>query len=130
MTAQTNHTNSAATGAAKSDRLVRSDSESQAAACEFLTGLIGSPPEDLCWDETHHLQGHGHVNGRELVVIAPRDDRHQTIVLTAEDWDAVSRANADQRGALIKACAIKSRKRLGDVFRHSKRRTGLFTFAA
>jgi hypothetical protein len=131
MTAQNDHSNSGTQGADDERRVVRSDSESRAAACEFLTGLIGSPPDDLLWDETHHLQGHGHLNGRELVVIAPRDDRHQTIVLTAEDWDAVSRANADQRRDLIKSCAILTHKRLVDVLRGQKRRRGgSFTFAA
>ena len=37
-------------------RRVRSDSESQAIAREFLTVLIGTAPDDLEWDDTHHLQ--------------------------------------------------------------------------
>jgi hypothetical protein len=130
MIARTNHTISDAQNAANCSRVVRSDSESRAAACEFLTGLIGSVPDDLLWDETHHLQGHGHLDGHELVVIAPRDDRHQTIVLTAEDWDAVSRANADQRGDLLKSCAIRTHRRLVKVLRGQKRRAGSFIFAA
>ena len=59
------------------------------ASGKFLTELIGSPPDDLLWDDTHHLRGHGHVYGRELIVIAPRDDDHQTIVLTPEDWEMI-----------------------------------------
>jgi hypothetical protein len=98
-------------------RLVRSDSDSQAVACEFLTELIGSAPDDLEWDDTHHLQGHGHLDGHELVVIAPRDDLHRTIVLIAEDWDAVSRASVDQRRRLLEACAIADHNRLVAVLR-------------
>ena len=98
-------------------RRVRSDSESQAIAREFLTELIGSAPDDLEWDDTHHLQGHGHLDGHELIVIAPRDDRHRTIVLIAEDWDAVSRATADQRRELLEACAIADHDRLVAVLR-------------
>ena len=98
-------------------RRVRSDSESQAIAREFLTVLIGTAPDDLEWDDTHHLQGHGHLDGHELIVIAPRDDQHRTIVLIAEDWDAVSRATADQRRGLLEACAIADHNRLVAVLR-------------
>ena len=98
-------------------RRMRSDSESQAVASEFLAELIGSAPDDLEWDDTHHLQGHGHLDGHELVVIAPRDDQHRTIVLIAEDWDAVRRASADQRHGLLEACAIADHNRLVAVLR-------------
>jgi hypothetical protein len=94
------------------DRAIQPDFECRAKATEFLTELIGSPPDDLRWDETHHLQGHSHIDGRELVVIAPRDDAHQTVVLTAEDWDAVRRAITDQRRVLLDACAIADHERL------------------
>ena len=90
----------------------RPDVECRATASEFLTELIGSPPEDLLWDDTHLLQGHSRLDGLELVVIAPRDDDHHTVVLTAEDWDAVRRANADQRRDLLDTCAIADHKRL------------------
>ncbi len=93
-------------------RTIRPDIECRAKANEFLTELIGSPPDDLLWDDTHHLRGHGHVRGRELIVIAPRDDDHQTVVLTAEDWDAVRRASTDQRRDLLSACAIADHNRL------------------
>jgi hypothetical protein len=86
-------------------------------AWEFLIELIGSAPDDLAWDDIHHLQGHGHLDGRELVVIAPRDDLHRTIVLIAEDWDAVSRAGADERRELLEVCAIADRDRLVAVLR-------------
>ena len=135
MIAHKNHTNSTNSSAADhaeisgSGRVVRSDSECRARASEFLTELIGSPPDDLQWDDTHHLQGHGHLDGHELVVIAPRDDLHQTVVLTAEDWDAVSRASIDQRRDLLATCAIADHNRLVAVLRdHQVSRS--FTCAA
>ena len=90
----------------------RPDVACRATASEFLTELIGSPHEALFWDATHLLQGHSRLDGLELVVIAPRDDDHHTVVLTAEDWDAVRRANADQRRDLLDTCAIADHKRL------------------
>ena len=118
MTNHRNSTNSrTSTTAEDLGRFVRSDSDSQALARVFLTELIGSAPDDLEWDDTHHLQGHGHLDGHELVVIAPRDDLHRTIVLIAEDWDAISRATADQRRGLLEACAIPDHNRLVAVLR-------------
>lgn len=93
-------------------RTTRSDAECRARACEFLTELIGSPPHDLLWDAAHHLQGHSHLHGHELVVIAARDDDHQTVVLTVEDWDAVRRANSGQRRDLLDACSIHDHDQL------------------
>ena len=60
--------------------------ESRARARAFLTTVIGSQPDDLCWDEVHPLQGHTHVDGQELVVIAARDELHRPVVLIAADW--------------------------------------------
>lgn len=97
---------------AMTGRAVRPETECRARACEFLIALAGCPPEDLRWDETHQLQGHGHLNGHELVIIAPRDDEHHTIVLTAEDWNAVRRASTDQRRCLLADYAIADRARL------------------
>jgi hypothetical protein len=96
---------------------IRSEAECQARASEFLTELIGSPPEDLLWDDRHHLQGHGHLYGHEVVVIAPRDDDHRTVVLTVEDWDAVRLADSQQRRHLLSTCAIADRNRLAEVLR-------------
>lgn len=112
------------------DRLVRPDTACWAKACEFLVQLIGSPPDDLLWDDTHHLQGHGHLQGCELVVIASRDDDHQPVVLTAEDWDAVRRASADQRRELLKACAIASHDQLVAVLGHHKKASKSWNLAA
>jgi hypothetical protein len=94
------------------DQAARPDIECRAKASEFLTELIGSRAADLLWDDTHHLQGHSQLHGRELVVIASRDEDHQTVVLTAEDWDAVRLADTDQRRDLLDACAIADHKRL------------------
>jgi hypothetical protein len=102
-------------------RPVRPDSECWARANEFLIELIGSPPDDLLWDDTHHLQGHVHLHGRELIVIAPRDDDHQTVVLTSEDWDAIRRASTDQRRDLLTACAIADRNRLVAVLSEERK---------
>ncbi len=113
------------------DRAVRPDAECWARASEFLTELIGSPPDDLVWDDTHHLQGHGRLSGRDLIVIAPRDDDHQTVVLTAEDWDAVRRASTDQRRHLLEACAIADHNRLVAVLSdHRNADSSFLTVAA
>jgi NTE family protein len=90
----------------------RDDLECQGSAGRFLATLLGSAPDDLCWDSTHHLQGHAHCRGRELVVIAPRDTRHHAVVVTAEDWDAIRLATQNERGVLLQACAIESPGRL------------------
>lgn len=114
MNPQTTPMNSSMnTGASHdTDRCVRPDADCWATASKYLTELIGSPPDDLRWDDTHHLQGHGHLQGRELIVIAARDDQHQTVVLTAEDWDAVRRASAEQRHDLLNVCAIADHNQL------------------
>jgi hypothetical protein len=126
----TEHFTTSTITSGESDRAVRSDSECWAKALEFLTGLTGSPPADLVWDDTHHLQGHGRLHGRELVVIAPRDDDHQTVVLTTEDWDAVRRASTDQRRDLLDACAIADHERLVAVLSDHRRASSLRTVAA
>ena len=96
----------------EADRVIRPDVECQARAREFLSELVGSPSDDLPWDDTYHLRGHGHLHGHELIVIAPRDDDHHTVVLTAEDWDVVRQASTDQRRDLLENCAIADRDRL------------------
>lgn len=103
------------TEAGIAERAPRPDTECRARAREFLVDLIGAPPDDLCWDRTHRLQGHAHLGGRELIVIAPRDDAHRTVVLTAQDWEQVRRASSDQRRSLLGACVIADRSRLAAV---------------
>jgi hypothetical protein len=132
MIAQTTTLHSMTSISANRDahRTVRPDIECRAKASEFLTELIGSPPDDLRWDDTYHLRGHGHLHGRELVVIAPRDDDHRTVVLTAEDWDAVRQAGTDQRRDLLDACAIADHNRLVAVLSEHRNATSLLTVAA
>jgi len=93
-------------------RVPRPDTECHARAHEFLVGLIGSVPDDLTWDQTHRLQGHAHLGGHELVVIAPRDDAHSTVVLTTQDWDQVRLTGGEQRRSLLGAYAIGDRFQL------------------
>jgi hypothetical protein len=93
----------------------RGDEDAHAAACSVLARLVGSLDAAVCWDSTHHLQGHAVVAGCELVVIAPRDRTHVTIVVTADDWDKIRRASGDQRHALLCTCPITSRRRLREV---------------
>ena len=85
---------STATAADAVGRVPRSDTECHARARDFLVGVLGARPDALTWDHTHRLQGHAHLGGRELVVIAPRDDAHSTVVLTTQDWDQVRLAGA------------------------------------
>ncbi len=82
------------------------DDEGQRRARLFLKQLFGTTPIDLCWDDTHHLQGHVHVADRELVVIAPRDESHEPVVLTAEDWDEIRHAPGERAGDLVRQRAI------------------------
>jgi hypothetical protein len=126
----TKHSTTSTSDSSDGDRVVRPDSECRATASEFLTELIGSPPDDLLWDGTHHLRGHGHFHGRELIVIAPRDDDHQTVVLTAEDWDAVRRASTDQRHDLLNACALVDHNRLLAVLSDQRLDSSSLTIAA
>lgn len=96
-------------------RVPRPDTECQALAHEFLVGVLGARPDALTWDHTHRLQGHAHLGERELVVIAPRDDAHSTVVLTTQDWDQVRLSNGDQRRSLLGAYAIADRCQLAAV---------------
>lgn len=98
---------SAAAGSARRDDLT-----CQCSAGAFLAELIGSAPDDLRWDGTHHLQGHAHCAGREIVVIAGRDTAHHAVVLTAEDWDAVRIAAPAERAIMLRTCSIDSHRRL------------------
>lgn len=91
------------------------DEDAHAAACSFLARLIGSQADAVRWDATYHLQGHTFVDGLELVVIAPRDRRHRTLVVTGEDWDEIHRVPRVERDALLSTCSITSRRRLREV---------------
>jgi hypothetical protein len=91
-----------------------SDPAARARACEFLHTLAGTQPAELSWDDTFCLQGHAHVGGRELIVIAPRDDQHQTVVLTVEDWDHLHYEGGNS-ATLIAEHAIASPQHLESV---------------
>jgi hypothetical protein len=111
------------------DRAARPDIECRAKASEFLTELIGSPHKDLLWDDVHRLQGHSQLHGRDLVVIAPRDEDHRTVVLTAEDWHAIRRAGTDQRRDLLDACAIADHSRFVAALGHHRNASRVLTAA-
>jgi hypothetical protein len=93
----------------------RDDVECQSSAGEFLTTLIGSAPEELRWDNVHHLRGHARCRGREIVVIAGRDESHHTIVVTRDDWETIRVAAATERSEMLRTCAIESHERLLEV---------------
>jgi hypothetical protein len=81
----------------------------QARAYDYLVRVMGGRPDTLTWDSKHCLQGHAHLGGHEVVVIATRDSLRQPVVLTAPNWDAVRRSTNDQRRELINLCAITDR---------------------
>jgi hypothetical protein len=89
----------------------RSDPEARTRATEFLHTLSGAHSTELSWDDTFRLQGHAHVDCRELIVIASRDDQHEPVVLTIEDWDQLRRQGGDS-AALIAERAIVSPQHL------------------
>jgi hypothetical protein len=93
----------------------RDDAVCQTSAGDYLRALIGDAPDDLLWDEHHHLQGHAHCGGHEIIVIAARDDQHSPIVLTPEDWNGIRRAEPAARCTMLRACAIDSHDRLLEV---------------
>ena len=93
----------------------RDDVECQTTAGAFLTELIGAAPDDLIWDCKHHLQGHAHWGGREIIVIAARDEAHRPVVLTAEDWDTIQHSFGCDRGQLLRSAAIDSHSRFVEV---------------
>ena len=50
--------------------------------------------EHIVWDRDHLLQGHVDVGETHLVVIAPRDEQHRTLVLSECEWDALRRGRS------------------------------------
>ncbi len=68
------------------------DVEAHERAMRRLAEVAGPECVDqVTWDPDHHLQGHVDVGDTHLVVIAPRDDEHQTLVLSESEWDALRR---------------------------------------
>ena len=94
---------------------VRPNAECRAEATRYLAELLGTQPDSLCWDSTHHLQGHAHAGAHELVVIAARDRDHHAVVLTAEDWDEMQHTPPEQRRELLCSRAIDTHDRLEAV---------------
>jgi hypothetical protein len=93
----------------------RDDAECQISAGRFLAELIGGAPHDLVWDGDHHLQGHAHCAGREIVVIASRDAAHRPVVLTVEDWNTIRRSFGCDRSQLLRRSAIVNHSGLMQV---------------
>jgi hypothetical protein len=104
------HTNSTEAAAFR-----RADGECQANADQFLRGLFGAAPDDLVWDDVHHLQGHAHCAGREIIVIAARDASHRPVVLTVEDWDTIRHSFGCDRRELLRNSSIDSHSRFLEV---------------
>ncbi|MCU1360533.1 MAG: hypothetical protein JWN99_1822 [Ilumatobacteraceae bacterium] len=94
---------------------MRPDSDCQNSAGEYLRDLIGAPPDDLLWDDVHHLQGHARCSGREIIVIAARDSAHEPLVVTVEDWDTIRHSFGRDRGELLRNSAILSHSRFLEV---------------
>lgn len=68
------------------------DDHAHQRALERLAAVAGDDcVTRVCWDAEHHLQGHVEVAGQHLVVIACRDDGHDPLVLSEQDWDAIRR---------------------------------------
>lgn len=71
-----------------------SDEQAHREALRHLAACVGTEcAHRVCWDPDHQLQGHVDVDGRHLVLIAPRDDAHDPIVLSEQDWDALRRGH-------------------------------------
>jgi hypothetical protein len=115
MTAQQTTTTTTTTTTITTTTATHSDPECWAIACDFLVDLLGELPADLAWDDRHHLQGHAHIGGHEVVVIAPRDDRHRPILVTVQDWDEIRAADCGRRDAVLADAAITNRSRLASV---------------
>ena len=92
----------------------RTDLQARSRARQFLNKLTGPRPTDLSWDDTFRLQGHARVGRCELIVIAPRDQEHEPVVLTVEDWDELRRDGGNS-AALVSDRAIVTRRRLDAV---------------
>ena len=83
------------------------DSECRARACRLFDEMVGAPPAVLRWDARHHLQAHAHVGDRDFVLIAPRDEEHEPVLLDKDDWDHVSHTVGPERTELLRTYAIR-----------------------
>ncbi len=48
---------------------------------------------EVRWDRDHHVQGHLEHSGKHLVVIEPRDDEHDPIVMSETECDTRRRGH-------------------------------------
>ena len=70
------------------------DDQAHQRAERYLASVLGADcAGEVCWDGDHHLQGHLDHSGEHLVVIAPRDDEHDPIVMSESEWDACRRGH-------------------------------------
>jgi hypothetical protein len=74
------------------ERIRLDDETAHERAVRHVADALGlSAPPPVAWDVDHHLQGHLDVEGRSMVLIAPRSSDHDPLLLTDEDWDALRR---------------------------------------
>lgn len=92
-----------------------SDEVCQSSAGEYLSDLLGAAPDDLLWDDVHHLQGHAHCAGHEIIVIASRDAAHHALVVTVDDWNNIRHSFGRDRAELLRAASIESHSRFLEV---------------
>ncbi len=60
----------------------------------YLASILGADCAcEVHWDSDHRLQGHLDRCGKHLVVIAPRDNEHDPIVMSEIEWDACRRGH-------------------------------------
>ena len=70
------------------------DDQAHQRAERYLDSVFGAACAcEVRWDCDHHLQGHLDHCGTHLVVIAPRDDEHEPIVMSETEWDACRRGH-------------------------------------
>jgi len=84
----------------------RPDADCRARACRLFAEVVGAPQWLLRWDETHHLQAHAHVGGRDYVLIASRDEEHEPVLLDKDAWDHVTHTFGDERRELLQTYAL------------------------
>ena len=74
-------------------RRLDDDQAHQRAERYLASVLVAECACEVRWDSDHHLQGHLNHFGQHLVVIAPRDDEHDPIVMSDTEWDARRRGH-------------------------------------
>lgn len=70
------------------------DDQAHQRAERYLASVLGADCAcEVRWDSYHHLQGHLDHSGQHFVVIAPRDNEHDPIVMSDTEWDARRRSH-------------------------------------